>query len=282
MVGDRHLRDLPPAPFHVAVRTVRLSAVDPGADAGGNELLPPPPPARLATWNAELVRRLAGLNLSAVRIDATDHALPDSPYDLAVEVELAWGPALRQERCNFAGSFLAWGFLWPFSMTSLADVRDRSYSAPVAATIRLAWVGAEATQSMAPATDLALSLPERQPSVWWKLAAFTPVYFWVPDDAAQRTDALYDQFLDRLAVAIARAVKLGDRHQLATLAWQGDYLEVEAPAGVEVRIVGGIRQTTTPPLRYSIPREADHVRVAVRRPTAEGVEAWTLTLPRPR
>ncbi len=167
-------------------------------------------------------------------------------------------------------------------MVEFSAVKDRAYTSSVTATLELSWVGAKARQVHEDLGPLLLSLPERQPGLGWRLIAYTPIYFWAPDDPTSRNAALHRQILDRLALLVARMIKLDEQHTFTAWAWNGDYLDIDPSPDVHVDVLGGTRVKSSSSTRYAVPREADRVRIAVRRSTAAGTESWTQTWRRPR
>lgn len=280
LVDGRHVRDVASVPMHVALRSVRIA--DPPASVAGaaDTVLLRPEAGVVSAWTTELAERLRALNMSAVAVDANDDPLVDSPYDLGVEVSLLWAGDLQSSSHNFLGSFLAWGFLWPLSVTEVAAVEDRSYQARIGLHIRLRWLDAEREVQVEELGPLRLSFPQRQDGFWWKVAAFTPVYFVAPDAVAHRDRNLYRSILDRVALHVARVVKLDPRHASGMHRWVGDYVEFVLPAGMAVQVAGGMRERGTDPVRFLVPRETTTVRATFEREASGVRERWTQTLTR--
>lgn len=282
-VGDLHLREVPPAPFRVAVRPIQ-AVPRPDAAPSIEAELPLPTSEQLHAWTRDLASGLDDLLVSDCRVDVADQALAESPYDLAIQVRLDWGTPLRGESHDSVGAFLMWGFLWPFSVMEFAAVKDRAYRSSVQATIDFTWLDSQQRQVHEELGEFLLSLPERQPGIGWRLASFTPIYFWVPDDSESRNERLHRAIVERLTVLVARSVKLDVQHTFTDWTWEGDFFEVRPAADVHVEVLGGTRTGDRTKQRYTIQREAESVRIVVRRRSSSGTgaDSWTQTLRRPQ
>lgn len=279
LVAGVHVRDLPPAHFRVAVLPVSASASSPGVATSDGESLPLP--NDVGKWQGALATRLDRLKISDSSVEA--QATGGSHYDLLVEVGLDWNPELRGAYHNTLVAGLAWGFLWPLSVTADMAVKDRTYDAAVTAKVRLLWTlpttssARQAQQELSvPMSNLLLSLPDRQSSLWWKIAAFSPLYFWVPDEPDYRNAQLREAVLDRLAAQITRLVKIDQPLRFDDFQWQGDELRIRPKDGyrIEVDVPG-------PGPTYKVPSARDFVRLTISARIGGVERAWMQTVPRP-